>query len=246
MKTIIVTSSITYAPENYNDVLESVLHNAREHINAVILIKINLLSILGKVPYLYFSGCKNIADTLLRNMSTAVSERKEKLFKKYDVPFIYTSSINDPKIVSWIKQRKTDLLLNLRGRCIYKDTVLKIPQLGCVNVHHGILPQQRGLFCDLYALAEKRATGFTIHEMTNQIDQGKIFFQEKVEWSNNYMDYLARVSLREGLVLVSFMNQVAKRGALPEGIYNKFEQSIVTTTPNFKTIRRFQSCGMIL
>lgn len=246
MKIILVTSNLTYTPQNYSNVLEFVVGNSKQKIAGVVLIKINLLNIFGKVLFLYFSGCRNMAKTLILNLFSTVLRKKNKMFKKYKIPFIEVKSINNAKAISWLQQLSPDLIVNMRARCIYRDSVLRVPLLGCINVHHGMLPQQRGLFCDLYALAENKETGFTIHQMTNQIDVGQIFYQEKIESEKEYMKYLSKISRREGIVISTFINEIAANGSILEGTLEKYDNSVVTTTPDFKTIKQLQHKGMIL
>ncbi|KKQ88160.1 MAG: hypothetical protein UT12_C0026G0007 [Candidatus Curtissbacteria bacterium GW2011_GWC2_38_9] len=246
MKTILVTSDLTYAPQNYSNVLEFVISNSRQQIAGVVLIKINLLNIFGKVLFLYFSGCRNIAKTLTLNLFSTLLREKKKLFKKNNIPFIEVKSINNEKAILWLKQVSPDLIVNMRARCIYRDSVLRIPRLGCINVHHGILPPQRGLFCDLYALAENKETGFTIHRMTSQIDIGQIFYQVRIENEKDYIKYLSKVSSREGMAISTSINKIMANGFLLESALEKCGNSIVTTTPDFKTIKQLQHKGIIL
>ena len=246
MKIILVTSDLTYTPQNYSNVLEFVMSNSKQKIAGVVLVKVNLLNIFGKVLFLYFSGCRNIAKTLTSNLFSTLFREKEKLLKKYNIPFIEVKSINNEKAISWLQQVSPDLIVNMRARCIYRDSVLRIPRLGCINVHHGILPQQRGLFCDLYALAENKETGFTIHQMTNQIDIGQIFYREKIESEKDYMKYLSKVSRREGIAISTAINKIMANVFLLEGALEKCDNSVVTTTPDFKTIKQLQHKGIIL
>ena len=44
MKIILVTSDLTYAPENYNDVFEYVISNASQHLAGIVIVKINKIS----------------------------------------------------------------------------------------------------------------------------------------------------------------------------------------------------------
>ena len=247
MKIILVTSDLTYAPQNYNDVFEYVVRNSSQHIAGVVLIRIGKLGVLAKLPYLYFAGCKNIADTLARNLGSALLVgRKRKFLRKLAIPFISVNSINDRKAILWLNNLKPDLILNMRARCIYKDVVLETPRLGCVNVHHGILPRQKGLFCDLYALAENRGAGFTIHQMTNEIDQGQILYREEVNTNKNYISYLTGVALKEKVAIVNFIGIVAHNGSLPQAIASENYDPVITTTPNFKIIKELQRKGIIL
>lgn len=246
MKTILVTSDLTYAPQNYNDVLDFVLKNSEQHIAGVILIRINTIDTLLKLPYLYFAGCNNIAKTLTNNIADKLLGRKKKLLKNYRIPFIEKKSVNDVEATKWIQSIRPDLILNMRARCIYKDIVLRIPRFGCVNVHHGILPEQRGLFCDLYALAANRKSGFTIHKMTDQIDRGQILYREEIEANKNYIEYLATASSREELAIVNVINKIAQNDFPHEATFDVYNQASATTTPDFKTIKKLQHSGIIL
>jgi len=246
MNTILVTSDFTYTPNNYNDVLETVLNKSQKKIRAVILIRINLLNIFYLIPYLYLSGCKNIANTLINNIIDILLKRKEKLFKKYNIPFKYVKNINGHETILWIKQIKPNLIINMRARYIFRETILSIPNFGCVNVHHGLLPKQKGLFCNLYALANNQETGFTIHKMNNKIDQGQIYYREKVKGNKNYLAYLANNAVSEGVAIANFINNLSKNNSLMKGISNKCDNPITTTTPNFSTIKQLQKKGIIL
>ena len=246
MKIILVTSDLTYAPENYKDVFEFVVRNSRQHIAGVVLVRINKFGVLAKLPYLYFAGCQNIANTLARNFSDALFGQKKIFLKNLEIPSISVKSINDQKAILWLQTLKPDLILNMRARCIYKDAVLKIPHLGCANVHHGILPHQKGLFCDLYALADNRAAGFTIHQMTNYIDQGQILYREEVNKNKNYIDYLAEVALKEKVAIVNFIERIVRGNILSGVISNSDQRPAVTTTPNFRKIKELQHKGIIL
>jgi len=223
-----------------------VINSASEHIAGVVIVKISKISVLAKVPYLYFAGCNNMADTLIRNLADALSGRKRKFLAELKIPFVFANSINDERTIAWLKSMKPDLILNMRARCIYKEAILQIPWLGCVNVHHGILPSQRGLFCDLYALSSTKAVGFTIHRMTSGIDQGSTLYTQEVDKTKNYIDYLAGVARKEKRAIVKFIQNVVQDNSLPDSKPNQDQKSIFTTTPNFKKIKELQHKGIIL
>lgn len=247
MKIVLVTSDITYVPKNYNDVFGYIVRNFTHSISGVVLIKINKFAVFVKFPYLYFAGCRNIANTLMHNIKDSLFKTKQKFLKKLGVPFVAVKSINDQKAILWLKAIKPDLIVNMRARCIYNNAVLKIPRLSCVNVHHGILPYQKGLFCDLYALAENRTAGFTIHQMTERIDQGKILYQEIVKGNKNYIDYLTEVASKEKTAIANFIRTTLRNKFLLEAATSHKSQKIITTTtPDFKKIKEFQRKGMIL
>ena len=82
--------------------------------------------------------------------------------------------------------------------------------------------------------------------MTNQIDIGKIFYREKIENEKDYMKYLSKVARCEGIVISTFINKITANGSLLESALEKCDNSIVTTTPNYKRIKQLQHKGIIL
>jgi len=246
MRIVLVTSSITYAPNNYRDVLDFVLSRSKNHLVGVVLVDINKGRMVTKIPYLYLAGCKNIAKTLFKNIISSISKTKERMLEKYAIPYINISDVNNHTAVSWVNSLKPDIVINMRTRCIFKNKILNIPKLGCVNVHHGLLPKQRGLFCDLNALAENKDTGFSIHKMVKKIDRGSIYYTEKIKPERNYIKYLKTCAQKEKEAVVSFINKIDQTGKLPTGTPNNCITPKITSTPSLEQIKIFQKKGMIL
>ncbi len=60
--------------------------------------------------------------------------------------------------------------------------LLKIPPLGCLNVHPSLLPAYRGPSPEFWVLRNgERTTGVTIHLMDEHLDTGDILLQEAFE-----------------------------------------------------------------
>ena len=101
-----------------------------------------------------------MATTLTRNIVELPLKRREKLISGRDLPTLRAKTMKDPRIIAWIRGQDIDLVINLRTRCIYRSEVLDASKLGCINIHHGLLPLYRGAMCDLFALSENRPAGF--------------------------------------------------------------------------------------
>ena len=82
--------------------------------------------------------------------------------------------------------------------------------------------------------------------MTSQIDIGQIFYQVRIENEKDYIKYLSKVSSREGMAISTSINKIMANGFLLESALEKCGNSIVTTTPDFKTIKQLQHKGIIL
>lgn len=250
MRVVLVTSAVTYVPENYHDALAGVLGGARENVFGLILIRNLELNLIAKVLGLYALGCRNFSKTLSENLISLVKDQRRKLFSCHQIPVLSVSSMNDESVVNWVIENKIDLIINMRTRCIYKKAILKAPRLGCINVHHGLLPENRGTMCDLHALAEGKDAGFSVHVMTPKIDAGDILHREVVEPATSkqtdYMMYLKKSSLREGEVLSQLINDIAKMGTLPKGDLNQTNNVLFMRNPTRARIRQMRAQGMQL
>src|SRR5690606_523522 len=106
--------------------------------------------------------------------------------------------------------------------CIYKRSILQAPRLGCLNVHHGLLPRYRGTMCDLYALSEGREAGFSVHVMTPKLDAGPILRRQIVGGgTRDYLSYLRHTGPIEARVLTELVDEIENLGQLPTGDVNR-------------------------
>lgn len=248
MKVLIVISEINYIPSNCYDFLEVVLQKNRNDIAGVLIMQNSSPSIILQAMGLYMLGCRHFATTLLRNMLTLPFGKRESLCRSFNIPVIKATNINDSKVIQWIKKMNMDLIVNMRTRYIYKKELLTIPAYGCINIHHGVLPKYRGLYCDLYALYENRQAGFSIHEMTDKLDDGKIIYKKSISsvGEKNYIEYLSKLAPFEADAINTLIGKINHSGKLPEGISNTDLNPIYTKTPNKQQIRDMIKTGMIL
>lgn len=248
LKTLLVTSEVTYVPSNYAGLFETVLEGAGDHIAGLVILR-GLNRFLAKSTLgLLALGCNRVASTLITNVLKLPLQSREKLFRARQLPVLRWNSMNDAGAVQWVKNNGIDLIVNLRTRCIYKSDILNAPRLGCLNIHHGILPVYRGTLCDLYALSENRPAGYSIHRMTEKVDAGEIYHVEETAkgYEADYIGYLGRTGVREGRALVALLNNVAATGSLPPGIPNTCEKTVFTRTPKREEISMLKAKGMKL
>jgi len=247
MKIVLVTSQITYVPENSFDFYEELLKKNSSSIAGLFIVKNLSFGLLAKIAWLYSMRCNNIANTLARNVLQLPNKKIERLFAKYNTPTVKLNSVNDRKIIDWIKVKQIDLVINFRARCLFKKELLEAPGLGCVNIHHGILPKYRGLFCDLYALYDNRPAGFTIHKMEQEVDAGNIYLTKMVSTGEkDYREYLSRLASEEAMALSAFIDLVEENNELPIGTPNISDEKIITKTPSREEVKKMLARGIIL
>jgi len=248
MKTLLVTSQITYVPGNYLGLFEEVLASASSQIAGLVILENASWKLCKEILGLKLLGCSRISSHLLKNFIELPRKSREKLFESKGIPVIRTKTMNSADMIEYVKREKIDLIVNARTRCIYKKSILEAPRLGCINIHHGLLPEYRGTLCDLYALSEGRHAGFTLHEMNEKIDAGRILKRCEVSSRDDrdFAAYLEKASIIEGQELGRLLLEIATVGRLPEGVINQCEKTVYTRNPDRKQIARMREAGLLL
>lgn len=249
MKVLLVTSQVTYVPRNQLRLLEYLLENNRDSVAGLVLVRTLSFKLLLRIAGLYLSGCWRIANCLLRNAISLPFDKRVKLFKRAGLPVMKVGTMNQVQMIDWIKSNQVDLVVNLRTRCIYSNDLLAAPRLGCINIHHGLLPEYRGTFCDLHALAKGREAGFSIHLMSEHVDAGEILLRQTVSDGSDkdYMEYLRLAGHRESRALSELLRSLVSNGALPAGQPNRCPRPVFNKTPSSRAeIKRLKAVGMVL
>ncbi|WP_290734377.1 formyltransferase family protein [Halobacteriovorax sp. JY17] len=247
MKVVLVTSQLNYMPKNYSKTIEGILASSDGRITSLIEIENLDYSYIKSGLGLIFYGARNFGSQLLKNLIRARFSSKKSLCDKYEVEHRMFKSINNKEAVSYLNSEKFDLLINLRTRCIYKRKALESTRLGCLNIHHGLLPKYRGTMCDLNALSAGRSAGFSIHMMDEKIDNGDIIRVVEVSSSErDYFKYLEQTRDFEVDAIKELLDYISEHNSLPKGLVNKSEDSIYTKTPDISAVRDYIRKGMIL
>lgn len=223
MKSVLVTSEVTFVGENYHQVVLSLAENP--HIVGLIVIKNRSpkLAFMGLIAALTGAAPKFGFQLFWNTLNPKTSKRIE-AFKKNNKEIFFTEDINLPETLAYLENLKLDLLVNARSRCFFREKVLSLPRFGCINIHHGLLPHQRGVMCDFWAHMHGTSFGFTVHQMTKKIDDGPILRVHEVKLpTTNYMNAIFEGSKVEARVLSDVLDDISKAQTL-------------TGIPNAKTI----------
>jgi len=228
-------------PGNYNPLIEGLLASETSNgykISGVVELKTldkQLLSPLVKMP---FVGMYKMPLQMISNIkSEKINHARKKICDKAQIPLLQWKSMNTTKAHQWVKDHEIDIILNIRTRCIYKKAILNAPKIGCINIHHGILPHYRGTFCDLYALSEYRPAGYSIHHMVKKIDDGEVYKVTQVLYRKegekvDYIDYLKRTIDFEIEDLTHLLNEISATEKLPEPLKLSSNPSDILYTKN--------------
>jgi methionyl-tRNA formyltransferase len=100
--------------------------------------------------------------------------------KQLNVRFEKTPTINCQRTVDLFTAAGADLGLSL-GNSYIGERVFGSLKYGMINVHHELLPDFRGAQSVIWQIYEgSYETGYTIHQVDNHTDTGKILYHEKM------------------------------------------------------------------
>lgn len=214
MKAFLVSSVVTFVPNNYTELVGGLAENPS--IQGLILIDNREISIALKGLALLLSGAApRMGLQLLKNYFSPQVGFKKNLYTARGKKFYLVTDINSEETAKLLRDEKVDLLLNARTRSFFRQTTRTAPRWGCINIHHGLLPEQRGLMCDFWAHLYQTRCGFSIHQMTTKLDDGPILKVVEVPTDRtNYMESIALAARLE----VSAASEVLEKIAAAQAI----------------------------
>jgi len=246
VKTLLVTSQVTFVPRNYDELVGALA--ACPQIGGLLVLRNRDARLLLTAGWLIGCGAWRTGTALLVNMGPASRRRRAAAYAAHRKPVWELDTINDVAAVDLVIANGFDLILNARTRFIYKNAILKAPALGCLNIHHGLLPEQRGTMCDLWALSEERPAGYTIHAMTAKIDAGGILARVRVSegQDKHYPRYLRRACVLEAETVAEVLHTLETTGkpALQPNVPP--DNLVMRRNPDRAQLRRMIRSGMKL
>lgn len=80
-----------------------------------------------------------------------------------------------------IEEVDPDIVVSCGYRHIVPESILDIPEMGCLNLHPAYLPYNRGANPNVWSIAEGTPAGVTLHYMAPTLDTGDIVSRREVE-----------------------------------------------------------------
>lgn len=103
-----------------------------------------------------------------------------------NIPFIQPKSLRNPMVQEDLRKYEPDIIIVCAYGKILPSEVLKIPPLGCINIHPSLLPKYRGAAPIQWAIINcENETGVTIMKLDEGMDRGPIIRQKKIPIEND-------------------------------------------------------------
>ncbi|MDI6743895.1 MAG: methionyl-tRNA formyltransferase [Thermodesulfovibrionales bacterium] len=94
--------------------------------------------------------------------------------------------MNDAAFLNELSSIKPELIAVVAYGKILTEDILRLPALGCINVHASLLPKYRGAAPIAWAILNgERKTGITTMLMDKGLDRGDIMLQEELQISGD-------------------------------------------------------------
>lgn len=222
LRTILVTSRVTFVPENYCQLVRG-LANSPHVVGCIVIDNAHWKIALQGFALLVTGAAPKMGLQLLRNLFFDGMKFKRAAYLEKNKKFFLVKDLNSEHALGILQQENIDVVLNARTRTFFKKKLLASPRLGCINIHHGLLPDQRGLMCDFWAHLDGTPAGFSIHQMTSKLDDGAIL--KVVPVVTDQKDYMTSILLA---------SQMEVRAA-EEALDSIAVAQAITGTENLKT-----------
>lgn len=238
MKTLLVTSRVTFVPNNYDDFILPLLESPWVH--GLMVVDNRDLGVLAQAAALVLTGSSPaLGADILRNSFSISHRRRSETAQRLGKNFFVTKNPNSTESLGWIQQNQFDIILHSRSRTFFGRKLLASARLACLNVHHGLLPEQRGLMCDFWSLLENKTAGFSVHQMTPKLDDGPILAAVPVPYSTkNYQQYLRKSTDEEMRVCLGILKGICETGALPHMSPNVTDNAVYRRNPGLRELYR--------
>lgn len=143
---------------------------------------------------------------------------------------------DEKKVINLFESKKIKFVIFLGyGKRISENFLSKF---NCYNFHDSFLPRNRGLRATSFEiLYNEKVKGYSIHKMNKEFDSGKIIFQKKIKYKNDYwyLFFLKKIyDLRKNIFKIiskcNNENEITKNNFAPT--YNSKQKIIIETTLN--------------
>jgi len=152
--------------------------------------------------------------------------------------------VNAPEFLDHLRALQPDVIISVSCPQIFREDLLAIPRLGCINVHSAMLPDYRGMLPTFWALANgEERTGVTVHYMSPGIDGGGIVLQRAIPIAPDETLH-SLMAKSKAVAAELILEAIARFRAGPvDGMPNPPDEGSYFSFPSREDVRRFKARG---
>jgi methionyl-tRNA formyltransferase len=141
-----------------------------------------------------------------------------RLASQHSIPMLPTKSVNAPEYLETVRRLAPDVIVSVAAPEIFRTDILRIPRLGCINIHSGRLPLYRGMMPTFWQMLHgEPAATVTVHEMAEKLDAGSVLGTVTVPIAaQDSLDRVITTTKQEGArLLIEVLNQLRRSQTSP-------------------------------
>lgn len=171
----------------------------------------------------------------------------EQICRHHGILATHVRNINAPEFLAEVAQWNLDLLISVAAPQVFREPLIGLPRLGCINIHNSKLPKYRGMLPNFWQMFHgEKMVGTTIHRINAGIDDGDILMQEETPIQmGEDLDSLIR---RTKILGARFMVEMLRRFRTNEvrALPNPREEATYFTFPTRRDVAEFRRRGFRL
>jgi len=217
MKIIFLTNKCSHGAE-----LLKAIKTAGIQISAIVIEKKTVQSMKKTLKRITKKGYRELFIFLLRKIKQQFiwknyeEWRSEEYYHTFSDEVITVDNFNSIQCEQIIREIDPDIIV-LGGSRILKNNIIKIPKIGILNAHPGLLPEYRGVDVIPWAIINGDDVGVSVHFIDAGIDTGKICVREKLPLMKNDTIQILRkrAETLAGELMAKTLQTIIKNGKCP-------------------------------
>jgi methionyl-tRNA formyltransferase len=192
------------------------------------------LELLHQHPHINLVGIVTMPDRPAGRGQELKSPPVAEYAKSHKLPLYQVENINrEDDILCELETKKIDFILVLAFAQFLGSRILKMPRLGCFNIHTSILPKYRGAAPIQYALLNgDKTTGVSIQKMVKEMDAGDLvhFHELAISATETGGQLYTRLKFQAALSTNTLIEEILKNKL----IFTKQDSAFVSFAPTLK------------
>jgi methionyl-tRNA formyltransferase len=167
--------------------------------------------------------------------------------KAYGVPVEHIPDVNAPEFIARLRAMKPELVVSVAAPQIFREALLSVPRLGCINIHNSKLPKYRGMLPNFWQLYNgERSVGTSIHRINKSLDDGAILLQRETPITpGETLESLILRTKRQGAEIMVEAVERLLSGSLDD-LPNERAESSYYSFPTKQHVTEFRRRGLRL
>lgn len=131
--------------------------------------------------------------------------------QQHSIEVYQPTTLRDPNFLDTVQRYQPQAIIVAAYGKLIPPSILALPPWGCINIHFSLLPRYRGASCVASAIRHGDVeTGVTIMQVTEKLDAGPIYRQERVGIlpDETTADLEARLADHGGRLLIAVLNDL--------------------------------------